>query len=81
MTHGAGYGEVPQAEGLDVMEMFAGSHRIYSAGLDSGLKGTAFDATCLAISMLPQLDLFRLPCLCCSMLQPIARSPGGVQRE
>ena len=38
-----GFGPVNDKDGLDVIEIFAGSHRIYSMALERGLQATAFD--------------------------------------
>ena len=38
-----GFGPVNDKDGLDVIEIFAGSHRIYSMALECGLQATAFD--------------------------------------
>ena len=38
-----GYGDVLERDGLDFIELFAGSHRIHQAALDYGIASTAFD--------------------------------------
>ena len=56
-----GFGPIKEEHGLDVVEIFAGSHRIQTNALECGLQATAFDVVRRHFMMTVKLILRFLP--------------------